>query len=128
MRWITARYVSGDGLPGEEMWSRFLRRHRNLFLVVCGDQSGVLAYRRESVGDGGNVVSEIMQDYPRAADCDDCLRLYRFIPSEKRLEVYTYSPSLGGVPTRVAFKTLRSDHRFDIPFPGSTNRQQAKEK
>ena len=29
---------------------------------------------------------------------------------------------------RVAFKTLRSDHRYDIPFPGSTNRQQAKEK
>ena len=119
MQWISAHEEEGDGLTGEEMWTRHLSKHRNLFLVVCGDQSGVLAYRQQSVGRYGNVVSEIMQDYPRSDDACDWIRLFRFLPRERRILVYTYSPSAGGLPTSVKFKTERSDHQFEIPFPGN---------
>ena len=117
MRWVSAHRDDGDGLSGEEMWQRHLSKHRNLFLVVCGDQSGVLAYRQESVGRHGNVVSEIMQDYPRSGDECDWIRLFRFLPRERRIVVQTYSPCADDLPDSVGFKTARDDHQFEIPFP-----------
>lgn len=99
------------------MWTNHLFRHKNLFLVVCGDQSTVISYRRQSVGRHGNFVSEVMQDYPRAADSDDCIRLFRFLPKERRIRVYAYSPTLGGIPKVAAFKTEWADHCFELPFP-----------
>ena len=119
MRWNTAQYKEKDGTSGEYMWSRHFSRHANLFLVVCGDQSSVIAYRQQSVGEKGNVVSEVMQDYPRDSDASDWLRLYRFIPSARRLEVYTYSPSQGTLCHRAGFLERREDHQFTLPYPGT---------
>ena len=60
MQW---KKVHGErGNTPQEMWDKSLRKHPNLFLVLAGDQSGVIALCQESRGKHGNLVYEVMQD------------------------------------------------------------------
>ncbi len=65
------RQTKGDGsvLPsnlnaanndGEDMWNEFVKKHENIFLVLCGHtMSNNLVYRQD-VGDNGNVVTQML--------------------------------------------------------------------
>jgi hypothetical protein len=78
---------------GTQIWDKVLRRHRNLFMTVCGhvpDQG-----RLTSRGDAGNVVHEIMANYQGWKNGGDgYLRILRFSPSTDKIHVVGYSPWL----------------------------------
>lgn len=84
MRWVK---IHGDrGNTGEQMWDKLFRRHANLRLIFCGDQSRVTALRLTTPADDGHAVTSLLSDYLS----QPVLRLLRFVPDEKRVHVLTY--------------------------------------
>ena len=105
------------GLTARESWDRHFSKHKNLFLVLCGDQSLATTWRHLQFGKHGNRVYSILQDYPRRSDAEDWLRLLRFRPGKGVVEVYTYSPSQDRLCHDAGLWRGRSWHQFEIPLP-----------
>lgn len=49
MSWVKIHGERGN--TGEQMWDKLYRKHPNLFLILCGDQSRVTALRRANLAD-----------------------------------------------------------------------------
>ena len=109
MRW---KKCHGDaGNTPQEMWTECFQRHENLFMILCGDQSRTQAFYQRAVGSAGNPVHELM------SDCrDGYLRVYRFLPAEDRIDVFTYSPSLGRLCESTKIVPERKRHQFSISY------------
>ena len=103
-----------EGVPATVAWETCFSKHRNLILIVSGDQSPAICWRERQKGVHGNTVHSTLQDYPRRSDDQDWLRLYRFRPELKRIEVWTYSPQHDEVCTGVDFRTGRAHHEFTL--------------
>jgi hypothetical protein len=92
-RLIKDPYCDIEGNTGEAMWEKFVGRHENIFLVLCGHMigEGVLT----SNGEKGNKVHQVMADY-QFVDKGGAgyLRIMTFIPAEDKIQVQTYSPVL----------------------------------
>lgn len=110
------------GNTPQQMWDECFSKHSNLFLVLAGDQSFVIATRLESRGVKGNVVHEVMQDYPRATDQDDWIRLYRFDPARKKIRVMTYSPCQGRLCDSIGYLPDIADHQFELDISDAIGR------
>ena len=83
--------MPGNG--GEEMWEKFLKLHKNVFLVLCGHVLGEA--RRVDAGDHGNTVHQLLADYQGMANGGDgYLRIMTFVPEEGTIQVRSYSPTL----------------------------------
>jgi len=82
--------------------------------VLCGDQSASISHRQESRGEHGNLVHEVLQDYPRGSDDSDWLRLFRFHPEEELVRVYTYSPAQDRLCDGVGHLVHPDDHQFTL--------------
>jgi len=105
------------GLTAQESWERHFSKHKNLFLILCGDQSLATTWRHLQFGKHGNRVYSILQDYPRRSDAEDWLRLLRFRPEKGVVEVITYSPSQNRLCDDAGLWHGRSWHQFEIPLP-----------
>jgi len=82
-----------DGAGPEEMWQGLVRKHANIFMVVCGHVIGV--HHQSSVNDAGGTVHEILCDYQGEANGGDgWLQTLRFVPAEDTIYVDAYSPKL----------------------------------
>ena len=91
---------SGDVNDGEDLWDKLLKKHRNIYLVLCGHEiikgSGYLA----SKGDYGQRVHQILANYQAAVAPGrpyfggGYLRLMQFHPDNSTIVVKTYSPWL----------------------------------
>ena len=103
-----------EGVSAAEAWKTCFSKHRNLILIVSGDQGPAICWRETQTGENGNVVHAVMQDYPRVSDKDDWLRLYRFRPKERKIDVWTYSPRQGKVCETAGFRTGRDWHVFTL--------------
>lgn len=83
---------TGGVNDGEELWTRVLRKHENVFLVCCGH-----SLKRSfltSIGDRGNAVHQMLyntQDFTNAGD--GWLRLLEFYPDNRTVKARTYSTS-----------------------------------
>ena len=87
----TSYNVAGNS--GEEMWQKLIRKQKNIFLVVSGHVLGVGL--QTSTNDAGGKVLEMLTDYQGLPNGGDgWLRTLKFIPSENRIQVITYSPLL----------------------------------
>ena len=118
MRWAK---ISGGNTP-QHMWEQCFSKHENVFLIVSGDQASVMALRQESKGVNGNVVHEVMANYPVTAEKDDWLRLYRFDPEAKVIHVFTYSPAQERLCTGVWHLWRRDTHVFDLDISDAVER------
>ncbi len=101
----STRYVSGDhascgphGNNGEEQWQKFVKNHKNIFLVLSGHEpsKNSISYLK-SLGDGGNHVHQILANYQNMGDGEDYkktgyLRIMTFSPLQNKIFVKTYSP------------------------------------
>ena len=88
-------YKTGKN-DGEEMWEKLVRKHPNIFLVLSGHILNDGTGRLTSTGDHGNAVHQVLANYQMRKKGDNgWLRILRFVPSENRIEVSTYSPVLG---------------------------------
>lgn len=105
----------GDrGNTPHQIWDKSFRKIPNLFLVLCGDQSASITHHQTSRGEHGNAVHEVLTDYPRDADDSDWLRLLRFHPVRKTLQVVTYSPVQDALCAGLAHVSAWEDHQFDL--------------
>lgn len=90
-RVVSDPYIpSGEGNVGEDIWNKFVKKHKNIFFVFCGhhgnldDHSG----HSTSLGEHGNTVHQLIS----GEDHDGWLRILKFVPAENKICVKTYSP------------------------------------
>ena len=95
-------------------WETCSSKHENLILIVSGDQSPAICWREKQKGVNGNTVHSTLQDYPRTADDQDWLRLYRFRPELNRIDVWTFSPQQDAVCRNAGFRKGRPWHVFTL--------------
>ncbi|MCK4683498.1 MAG: metallophosphoesterase, partial [Pirellulales bacterium] len=105
----TAGGVKAKGNTGEQTWQKFVKKHENIFMVLCGHHSGEAV--RTDVGDHGNQVHQILCDYQGMNNGGESwLRYMTFIPESNKISVSTYSPALN------KFRNGPSS-RFDLDYP-----------
>ncbi len=109
MKWKKCHGKAGN--TPQEMWDKCFSRHPNLIMILAGDQSRTQAYYQTAIGVHGNVVHELMSDYR-----DGYFRVYRFLPDESRVEVYTYSPVLKKLCDGTALVPDPGRHQFSFSY------------
>lgn len=106
----TKREYRKEGNSGEEMWEKFVRRSPQVFMVLCGHVGSAQEYHQISKNDAGVDVLEMLADYQaRENGGDGWLRIIRFVPSSREIQVRTYSPVLNRFETD-------SNSQFTIPW------------
>lgn len=110
MQWSKRHGARGNS--PQQMWEKCFRRHRNLSVVFCGDQSRSTAMYQASVGDSGNRVHEFLSDYTSSGP----LRLYRFDPRADRIRVITLDTTKGQLCETTAFVPAREQHQFEVAW------------
>ena len=120
-RMVWSKCHGKRGNTSQQMWDKCFKMHQNLFLVCCGDQSRTQALRKESTGQQGNTVHELLSDYGANG-----LRVMRFIPTKNQIEVRTWDPLQGALCESTKFVKDRSQHRFTLSYEMSDSRQNEK--
>ena len=113
MRWKKCHGERGN--TPQQMWDKCFRKHKNLFMICCGDQSRTQAMRLRSVGDHGNVVHELLSDYGLNG-----LRVMRFVPRKNLIEVRTWDPVGGKLCETTDLVKDRDQHQFTLPYEMSS--------
>jgi len=81
------------GNSGEQMWQKLIRKQPNIFLVVGGHILGIGL--QTSINDAGGQVIEMLADYQGLPNGGNgWLRSLKFVPSDNKIHVTTYSPLL----------------------------------
>lgn len=112
MEW---KKVHGErGNTPQQLWDKCFRNHPNVFLIVCGDQSISITHHQTSLGKNLNPVHEVLTDYPRDRDESDWVRLFRFVPVEHKIQVWTYSPAQDALCEQAGHIAGRRYHQFDL--------------
>ena len=82
-----------EGNLGEQMWEKFVKKHKNIFMVLCGHVLGEALLT--STGDHGNTVYQILSNYQGMNNGGESwLRYMTFQPDSNTIEVFTYNPDL----------------------------------
>ena len=101
--------MKAKGNTGEQTWQKFVKKHKNIFMVLCGHHTGEAL--REDVGDHGNLVHQILCDYQHLHNGGESwLRYMVFDPAENEIRIHTYNPVLD------KFKNGPSS-RFNLVYP-----------
>ena len=100
-----------EGNTPQQMWEKCFRRHRNVFLICCGDQARTQAMHRTVKGRHGNPVHECLSDYRGGY-----LRIYRFDPSQQQIKVMTYSPYQKKLCDGTSIVADVHRHQFTLDF------------
>jgi len=109
MLW-TKRHGDRGNSP-QQMWDKCFSRHRNLFMIFCGDQSRTQAMRLTARGDHGNPVYALLSDYGVHG-----LRVYRVVPSENLIYAQTYNPIEGALCEGTEIVPDREEHQFVLSY------------
>jgi len=112
--WNPHRYVDasapGGVNDGQEIWRKLIAPSSNVRFVLCGHDLGDGVGRLTSVRADGSRVHQILANYQMGAlGGGGYLRLMRFVPGRRHVEVRTYSPYLD------RFKTDGSN-AFDLEY------------
>lgn len=91
-----------NGNSGKSIWEKFIRHHKNIFLVLSGHAMENLL---TSKGKNGNTVHQVQADYwywdiPEIKAGSGFLRIMTFRPDKNTIDVQTYSPVLDRFLTR----------------------------
>ena len=102
-----------EGNSGKAIWDKFTSRQKNAFLVVSGDQGSTMITRVDGKGVHGNMVYSLMQDTGAGY-----VRIFRFVPSEKKIFGYTVDPRNDGKLVH-SFGIWRDSKWFNfvLPYP-----------
>ena len=101
--------MKAKGNTGEQTWQKFVKKHKNIFMVLCGHHTGEAV--RTDAGDHGNKVHQILSDYQHLNNGGESwLRYMVFKPGANKISIYTYNPALD------KFKNGPSS-RFDLDYP-----------
>ena len=108
------------GNTPQQMWDKCFSKHKNLFMIFCGDQSRTQAMRSIEQGTHGNPVHAVLSDYGING-----LRIYNFRPRENLIAVKTYNPISGKLCESTRFVPDRAQHQFSLTYDMS--RQNSKD-
>ena len=101
--------MKAKGNTGEQTWQKFVKKHKNIFMVLCGHHTGEAV--RTDVGDHGNQVHQLLCDYQHLHNGGESwLRYMVFKPGADKISIHTYNPVLE------KFKNGPSS-RFDLDYP-----------
>ncbi|WP_390814343.1 metallophosphoesterase [Bremerella alba] len=110
MKW---KKTHGDnGNTPEQMWQKCFRKHSNLILICCGDQSRTQSMHLESVGIHGNTVHQALSDYSTG-----WLRLYRFHPKDNLITAWSFDPQSEKLCEEGRYAKSRSLNQFSMKVP-----------
>ncbi|MEZ6046393.1 MAG: metallophosphoesterase [Planctomycetaceae bacterium] len=109
MKWTKVHGKRGN--TAKQMWKKSFKKHPNLFLICCGDQSRSQAMRLESQGENGNTVHELLSDYGVNG-----LRLMRFHPAQNEIEVITWDPLKGERCLSTKIVPDENQHQFKLQY------------
>ena len=105
------------GNSGEQIWQKFIRKQPNIFLVVSGHVLGVGL--QTSINDAGGKVLEMLTDYQGLPNGGDgWLRSLKFVPSENKIHVRTYSPLLDK-------ENEAANQTFSLDYPMTSSLQKS---
>ena len=99
------------GNSPQQMWDKCFRKHANLFLICCGDQSRTQAMHQSSTGDEGNTVHEVLSDYGSHGQ-----RVMRFLARQNLIEVRTWNPVTNEFCAETKIVRDSSQHQFDLKY------------
>jgi hypothetical protein len=84
-----------NGNSGEALWQKLIRVNPQIFMVLCGHEGRTDEYYQVSTNCAGNRVLEMLADYQKRENGGNgWLRLIRFLPASRQIQVRTYSPAL----------------------------------
>lgn len=111
MRWVKIHGARGN--TAEQMWDKLFRRHANLRLIFCGDQSRVTALNLTTNADDGHPVTSMLTDYLS----QPVLRLLRFVPAENRIHAMTYDVVNNVLVDDTPYVHELDQHQFTLEYP-----------
>ncbi len=109
MKWKKCHGKRGN--TPQQMWEKCFSKHKNLFLVISGDQGRTQAMKQEVLGSKGNTVHELLSDYGASG-----LRVMRFVPAENKIEVRTWDPLKGRLCEKTSYVPSRDQHQFTLEY------------
>jgi hypothetical protein len=84
-----------QGNDGQQMWDKLVKKYPNIEFVFSGHvANGDMVGRRVGTGDNGNKVYEMLANYQSLPPLsgNGYIRLLKFYPAQKKVEVTTFSP------------------------------------
>lgn len=100
------RYIS-DANNGDQVWDKFVRKHKNIFLVTAGHIGSEDLVVREDIGDQGNSIKQILVDAQFMKPYDlGMIMLMTFKEGSNDVDVNWYSVKKD--------KLFRADNQFTI--------------
>ena len=99
------------GNSPQQMWDKCFRKHANLFMICCGDQSRTQALHQSVRGDHSNIVHELLSDYGTAG-----LRIMRFVPANNRIEIRTWNPMTQELCRKTKIVSKADQHQFELEY------------
>lgn len=95
------------GNEGEDIWNKLVKNHKNIILVLSGHKFGN-GKKVDYIEDYPiNQIINNYQTFPNGGN--GYLRLYTFVPEEKRIDVKTYSPYLNQY-------NMEPDSQFNLTY------------
>ncbi len=101
-----------EGNSPQQLWDKCFKKHENVKMILCGDQSRTNALYDKYIGEHGNIVHVMLSDY--GINNGGGLRLYRFSPSDNSLKVITYNTIKESVIMNTDIVPNSEEHYFTI--------------
>ncbi|WP_339734077.1 metallophosphoesterase [uncultured Gimesia sp.] len=109
MTWKKCHGTNGN--TSQQMWDKCFSKHKNLFMICCGDQSRTQALHQSVKGQHGNTVHELLSDYG-----SNGFRLMKFIPDQNKIEVRTWNPVTQEYCEKTSIVPERDQHQFTLEY------------
>ena len=110
-RMVWKKCHGANGNTSQQMWEKCFSKHKNLFLICCGDQSRTQALHQTVKGQHGNTVHELLSDYGAEG-----FRLMRFLPAKNKIEVRTWNPVKQAYCEKTKIVPARDQHQFTLDY------------
>lgn len=110
MKW--SKTYGNNGNTPEEWWNKCFKKHRNVKMIISGDQSRSNAIYNKYVGEKGNIVHALLNDYSSVKG--GAIRLYRFIPAKDQIQVFTFNTTQNKLLFNTKTVEDKNEHYFLI--------------
>lgn len=109
MQWIKNHGENGNS--PQQMWDNLFSKHKNIHLILSGDQSRSNALNHKLIGDSGNTVYAILSDYMLSPGP---LRIIRFKKDKNEIDVISYNVNDNNIIGGTKTIPEKSSHNFTI--------------
>lgn len=110
MKW--SKTYGENGNTPEEWWHKCFKKHKNVKMIISGDQSRSNAIRSIYIGEKGNIVHALLNDYSSVNG--GAVRLYRFIPAKDQIQVFTFNTMQNKLLFNTKIVPDKNEHYFSI--------------